>query len=168
MLMSENDLTGQIEWVGEEYGQRNFAAGEIFSDSEPAFEGAERVEMGVESYRPEVFLASTVGDQDGYCVFPSLTEDFDMGSFDMENEIGLDLGSSHLMGAESLVNDLDLSPTSRNGLVECSDDLTTNVVDHQCQSCGSFLAARYNTTLEASGVVISTDDKAMHSYQFPK
>jgi hypothetical protein len=167
MLMSEDDLTGQIEWVGEEYGQRNFAAGEIFADSEPAFEGDERVEMGVESYRPEVFLASTVGNQDGYCVFASLSEDFDMGSFDIENEIGLDFGSSHLMGAESLENDLDLSLTSRNLLVECSDDLTTNVADHQCQSCGSFLAAPYNTTLEVSGV-ISTDDKAMHSYQFPK
>jgi hypothetical protein len=90
-----------------------------------------------------------------------------MGNFDMDNEIGLGFGSSYSMRAESLENELDLSPTSWNWLVECNDDLAINVVDHQCQSCGSFLAARYNTMFEVSGV-ISANDAAMHSYQFPK
>jgi hypothetical protein len=166
-LIIENDLTGQIEWGGEEYGHCNFASGEIFSDSEVAFEGTERLGMRLESEHPEVFLASTIGYEDGYRAAASPSEEFDMGSFDMDNEIGLDFGSSYSMGAEFLENELDLSPYSLNRLVEFSDDLTINVVDHQCQNCGSFLAAQYNHKLDVSGI-ISTNNEAMPSSRIPK
>jgi hypothetical protein len=167
MLISENDLTGQTEWVGEEYGQRNFAAGGVFSGSAVAFEGDERVEVGFEPHDLEVSLTSTLGAQSGYHVAASLSEDFDMGSFDIDNEIDFGFGSSYSMGAESLENDQDFSPTTSHTRVECNDDLTINALSDQCQSCGSFLAAQSNTMLEASGVM-STGYKAMDSYQFPK
>jgi hypothetical protein len=44
MLTSENDMIEQIGWVGEDYGQRNFAAGEAFSNSEVPFEGTKKLE----------------------------------------------------------------------------------------------------------------------------